>query len=582
MIPLSEPLPATAALIQQAPQLYPELALSNEAESYEKLLRQGGIPCHERTGSEHQGCPKSDICHFWANETDQWWCFDQQYTMWARFLSFQRRQREQSPAGFNDYRHSLLCSLQRAGVDFSRLTKRELFHPDLALQSKAMTWLEYFSFTYTEAEVALVTIRTDSWYWDTPWTNLVTSNLLTASELNRIRNMVGAIWMKPLDDDYDGVIPPDAMESRMKALGTFMKASRVAREAIKDMQRYNVLLRWILQNVYRMRNLDVSQIQFNMYISPEPFIDTASLELARPITTIPKCLYARPQKTRVVPSFRKFMRLPTEIRRMIWLAALPQEPIAHYFEVVNKSSPSRFDQWSPKRFGIRATSKYDSEYHTVHRLVASCRDARHFVWCYYRYKQWPPPHPDEYLHGFRTFDWIPESDLIVLRFPPETGALPVRDAIALGVGPTSLSRNVAIMISKGMVDEQLYGTDGDIFAGDARPEQVLSRVGSIPQFLSELCKRGSKLTPETETLRGGISKLYLLLEGYESSGCIYDYSQTWMLPSGRMLNVQTGEEVDRRLMKLIEMFSQQMFVLSNHDWTIQILSKLSPAKVYSD
>jgi len=94
-------------------------------------------------------------------------------------------------------------------------------------------------------------------------------------------------------------------------------------------------------------------------------------------------------------SFVRFQLMSTELRRMVWNETL--SPLAHWFDVYTNAG----------KFGVYPSKvEPDSGYRLVYALLATCHEARQIVMEYYR------------CSDFRSFDWIPTGDLVLLRFPP--------------------------------------------------------------------------------------------------------------------------------------------------------------------
>lgn len=582
----------TAALIKgnEEDDLQAGELLTAEEFAYKELLEAGGIPSHQRTAREHIEPPKDDIFYFWADETDRWAVFREQLVHWQRFLSFQKRWRpgwglcHNTRGIFPSYVFEVVCSLERAGVMYYQLVGEDFLEHDLTKQTRAVTWLEYFYYVYKECEMAADTISTEPWYWDKPWSEFVTSGALTGKELNHVMDMVGAKAER--FEEMEGEVADDQSPTRMDMVARFARASDVGRQANGDFKRHNVLLEWILRQLYSICGKEYDDgdcdPKFNAWGSIKPKIWEECWKEAVPLATVVKePVPERPAAP--ATTFHKFMNLPPELRRQIWLESLPKEPTTHYFQIVNESHPtSKFYFWSSKRIGIKATRAFESGYKTIVPFINSCYEARQVIWNHYRgqfrrtnsmehNRQTDPP-------NFSNFDWLPESDLIVLCFPPEKGEIPATDAISLEVGFGKARRNVGIYIGEKITQQQKYGGDDDVFHMDAL-DWDMRRVRNIPKMLQTLCRRrrdGEQC--EKDETGGGIGKLFLIPGGCEQQGDEQD-RQGWCVAEDRCVRAQKipnegfGGLSWHTVMRFKNSIAGGLLQLSGAKWEVEVLEE---------
>lgn len=155
------------------------------------------------------------------------------------------------------------------------------------------------------------------------------------------------------------------------------------------------------------------------------------------------------------------MRLPAEIRKMIWEDCLPKGPTAHFFEVVERQRKGHMlHYWSPE-FRTCASRDFPSGYLAVYPLLAACRDSREFTVNFYRRRQqrfyqaygleWGKQEQSQWQNTFgnalfETFHWIPGDDLVMLCFPPrQVARLPKHHAVTFAPNPP---RQVGIFLDE--------------------------------------------------------------------------------------------------------------------------------------
>lgn len=128
-----------------------------------------------------------------------------------------------------------------------------------------------------------------------------------------------------------------------------------------------------------------------------------------------------------------FRSLPPELRQQIWSECLPAKPTSHFFDV--------WTYGSKRNIRVRPTIEHDSGYRIVYTLLAVCRETRSVVEYQYKNSQW----------DFRSFNWIPSCDLIVLCFPPRHRKL----SHTVTLRPDLSGRNLGVMLMDRREDAQL-------------------------------------------------------------------------------------------------------------------------------
>ena len=232
--------------------------------------------------------------------------------------------------------------------------------------------------------------------------------------------------------------------------------------------------------------------------------------------------------------FTLFERLPAELRRHIWIYALPAHPTTQFFDIINTPPSVRWRQaWSHLSFRVAPTTSHDSGYLTVYRLLSTTRESRSVVWSYYTQ---PTVHrrdvncsPLDSPFLFETFDWIPSDDLIVLCFPPKINEnLPAEHAIDLSLGSGHPTRNIGILLSRACF--QVWNRNITRFPRDEAESPGVRNIEQIANFLEKLRKPRSRdalspggvfLDPEStepprNPLTGGIGHIYTIIEGWKA------------------------------------------------------------------
>lgn len=227
-------------------------------------------------------------------------------------------------------------------------------------------------------------------------------------------------------------------------------------------------------------------------------------------------------------SFR-FRSLPPELRQQIWSHCLPASPTVHFFDVCASGSKTNTSD-----LRVRLTIEYDSGYRIVYTLLAVCKEARSVVEKRYKNSQW----------DFRSFNWIPSCDLIVLCFPPRH---------------RKLSHTITLRFDR-------PGRNLGVMLMDRRED---ARLGLIARILGKL---------------SGIESAFIVRPPLKP--LCYDYLESsiarFWLPSGLMKSIDlvNAKNYKKRQRHLLRIFRNELQGIENKDFLSFRSGRPSPREVY--
>ncbi|KAK1247483.1 hypothetical protein MKX07_002392 [Trichoderma sp. CBMAI-0711] len=507
----------------------------SQAAAYKALIADGGRPSHplgllERTIS--LPARYRDILAFWQTRPDEWQVFHKQLSRWQEFRAHQRASRTLDQ--FSHYVLDLRERLGRHGFELPngyRTTPHGLYL-DIKKQSKVATWIEYLNYEFSrrdEYENWLETRRPD---YDAALAQLAqvlkpseqlwtpTGDICHPSSVEVTRQEEERQRAKdkgkdaerrmedsnPLDQtqtpqqmDEEATLRSKAINDRDLIISELRRKIHAYRFAMDRSQRHGLLLRWAMDQI--------------------PLIEEEVRQMERREAAF-RARSSHQRHKQQAETFPQFQKLPPEIRQRIWEEMLPKSPSVHFFDVLNCESQDYVaPSWSSDEFRVCATRKRDSGYLSVYSLLATCRESRSIVERYYirrrrgvrcplsgaaiNFSDRPP--------DFRTFDWIPSNDLLVMCFPPiPVSRLPTQNAFTLAPGPNQAARRLGVMIPKELMFRAYIDPIDDTETDDGAAELAL-----LPEFINYL--HGPILGPQTDAVTRGIWKLYLMVEGWSTN-----------------------------------------------------------------
>ncbi|KAH0492204.1 hypothetical protein TgHK011_007166 [Trichoderma gracile] len=469
----------------------------SQAAAYKALIADGGRPSHplgllDRTISSP--ARYRDILAFWQTRPDEWQVFHKQLSRWQAFRTHQRASRTLDH--FNHYVLDLRERLDRHGFELPNdyRTAPHGLYLDIKKQSKVATWIEYINYEFSRRDEYENWLETRRPAYDAALAQLSDAQILKPSE--HVRMPTGEICHpsslevtrreeerqrtkeeredaeKPLEciDPLNQTQAPPQMDEeamlRSKAINDqdliffeLRRKTHAYRFAMDRTQRHGLLLRWAMDQI--------------------PLIEEEVRQMERREAAFRARSGYQRHKQQAETTFPQFQKLPPEIRQRIWEELLPKSPSVHFFDVLNcERQHHSASSWPSEDFRVRATRKRDSGY--------------------------LPP-------DFRTFDWIPPSDLLVLCFPPISVAqLPAKNAFTLAPGPNQAARRLGVIIPKELMSRGHLDPIDDAETDDGAAELAL-----LPDFINHL--HGPTLDPESDDISRGIWKLYLMVEGWSTN-----------------------------------------------------------------
>ncbi|KAK0712500.1 hypothetical protein B0T26DRAFT_676951 [Lasiosphaeria miniovina] len=528
-----------------------------EIKAHNRLIDDGGRPSHPiklplsavRNSREYR-----DILSYWQNTPGKCQVFTKQLRWWQRFREFQQKQRRPNQ-DFDLYAERVISCLAKDGVEppqpwppISYQLRR-----DISQQTDVVTWLECLSFAHDEISLHKERLESGRQGFDEAWDRLLSTGLLKPSETvkdnaratreryisrnlqceaKRVR-LVGFLYSKP--DDFHVAHQPQGT-GWAEAMQTWNKLTAAAEQDLKRMtRREECLTRFFdaARDHLALRDSVDNEEKLVRWVREQvvALIDAA-------------CVSAK--------TFDRFMRLPAELRIMVWQQCVPAPRSAHFFDVVSATTLRRLvaDRVFPDGIRVRATAAHASAYRVVYNLLASCWDARHVT---------AAEAEAATFRTFRSFDWIPDPDLIVLCLPlkkEQAAWIPAANAVSLDRGP---ARHVGIFVP----DSLLYRRQSALLGaaqqgGEAYPSledtrRHMRHASMILECLREDAGGGSSETGggggETsggdagggggETSGGGggggIKSVDVILEGI--TGGIEDNTDLTRVPSGSALRM---------------------------------------------
>lgn len=509
----------------------------SQAAAYKALIADGGRPSHplgllERTTSSPNRY--RDILTFWQDQPEESQVFHKQLSRWQEFRTHQRAFR--SLGHFNQYVLDLRERLDRHGFELPngyRIAPHGLCF-DVQKQSKVATWIEYINYEFSRreeyekwleirrpdydaalAQLVGAQVLKPSEQLQTPTSDICHSSSLevTRGEEERQRasedredaeNRLECIdplgqTQTPQQMDEEAMLGSKAINDRDTIMFELRRKTHAYRFAMDRTQRHGLLLRWAMDQM--------------------PLIEEEVRQMERRDAAF-RAISSHQRQKQQAETFPQFQRLPPEIRQRIWEEMLPKSPSVHFFDVLYCESQEQIaTSWSGDDFRVCATRKRDSGYLSVYSLLATCRESRSIVERYYirRRRGVRCPLSGDAINfsdrppDFRTFDWIPSNDLLVMCFPPVAVAqLPTQNAFTLTPGPNQAARRLGVMIPKALMSRSSLDPLDDIEIDDSAAELAL-----LPEFIDHL--HGPILGPQMDAATRGIWKLYLMVEGWSTN-----------------------------------------------------------------
>ncbi|KAL7933279.1 hypothetical protein V8C35DRAFT_305409 [Trichoderma chlorosporum] len=517
-------------------------ALDSEKLAYHNLVREGGRPSHPLKlirGIVSAPGKYRDILAFWQDRSDEWQVFSKQLIRWRMFLSHQKSSRH--TLRFPNHLEELTERLERHSFvlppGFDKAPNGFCRH--IEQQSKLATWIEYVNYEFTRRDEYDKWLETCQPGYDAALAQLMDAQVLgpfeqvrsptsdicrpSSLEITRQRDEQRRAeeacetaknrlaWNDPLGRprttqqiEREQRLYTCARErlktvnKRRYAIIDFARKTHAYRFAQERSERHELLLRWALDQVPLIE---------------EELRKEDQLALAG---KTPDVCPSQGQTTE--RRFPLFQQLPPEIRYRIWRELMPRKPSVHFFDVLNHQRRRHLaPSWSTEEFRVRATTSRDSGYLSVYTLLATCRESRRLVEIYYTCRRRGIKCPlsggsinvTDQPPDFRTFDWIPFDDLIILNFPPtQVSHLPAGNAFTLSPGPNEAARQIGVCVpTEVMSMNQFSPTD------EGEGDDDAAQIPLIPEFINKL-HRPVHPDHDTGVVRRGIWKLYLIVEGW--------------------------------------------------------------------
>ncbi|QYS97556.1 hypothetical protein H0G86_004784 [Trichoderma simmonsii] len=521
----------------------PEGAVEAETFAYHALVSEGGRPSHPLSQLKSiVSAPGKyrDILAFWQDQSDEWQVFSKQLTRWRMFLSHQKSSRR--PPRYPNHLEELTERLERHSFalppGFDKPPNGFCRHIDQ--QNKLATWIEYINYEFTRRDEYDKWLETCQPGYDAALAQLMDAQVLgpfeqvrtptsdicrpsslevtrrrderrrAEEECETARNRLN--WKDPLGGprtsqqmEREQRLYTEARErlrminKRGYVISDFARKTHAYRFAQERSERHELLLRWALDQIPLIE---------------EELRREDQLALAGKIRGVSPSCDRSPTKQ----SFPLFQQLPPEIRHRIWCELIPRRPSVHFFDVLNHQRRRHLaPSWSTEEFRVRATTSRNSGYLSVYTLLATCRESRRLVEIYYMCRHRGIKCPlsggtinfNEQPPDFRTFDWIPFDDLVVLNFPPiQVTHLPAGNAFTLSPGPNQAARNIGVCVPTEIMSMNHFSpTD------EGEGDDDAAQIPLIPEFINKLHR---PIHPDHENgiIRRGIWKLYLIVEGW--------------------------------------------------------------------
>ncbi|KAF4505925.1 hypothetical protein G6O67_007823 [Ophiocordyceps sinensis] len=519
----------------------------DELDSYDRLVAGGGRPSHPDnmlfTILEAPG-EYRDILACWQRHSDDWQVFTPQLRSWERFREKQEVHRS-TWRTFSDHAKAVDNCMARNRFKYpaSIASASAVLDQDCSLQGDLATWIEYIYFQYRQLQAHQKLVREFEDGHEAAARKLLDSGVLAPHERDRdmlehLCDPAGEhVARHMIERRYYALHAKDGlkrMDRRTDAMAEFHKTTEDFRSALHNLERHKTRFSWALAQFPLIEQELAAEAEAEVAAA-----EAAAKAAAEAAAAEAEAEAAAAAAAAAGPStFESFMRLPPEVRSMIWLDCLPAGPSSHFFDIVNHPrKPHMAHSWSSNEFSVSATPARDSAYLPVYALLATCRESRFVVDAYYRhrspganetYEGWCSP--ENPFGDFETFDWIPAQDLVVLCFPPRQAQLPYARALTLARGP---ARNVGILVTREMYHLWGYGPDynggrpdikydgwrcangpyhNDLYEVDHDGTQM--RL--IPHFLEHLrLDAGSE--PAGDKGEGGVKTLHVIVEGLQGS-----------------------------------------------------------------
>lgn len=556
----------------------------HEQEAYLKLVELGGRPSHPietlktviRDAGEYR-----DIIGYWQEDPAEWQLFTVQLAQWQQFLDWRNAQCDQF--GINSYLLGLKSRLSRSGFDFTPY----MAHLNSCLEGAekrdaVATWIEYFDYQFSLRENWQMEVDSLKEAWDRQWQKLANSGVLTAEEVQEnngfsfydrscaeitLESQQHRSAYEKFEQQHEALRHHKRGSARTSAEKALVQAEQKKRAHLKEVAdelgrrhelirrfivntsdyrrvvklatTHNVLLKWILQQLPVIAEQDNSTAKdaafaqrldpnFNRFVPPFAGVEEhviSDMNIKDCSDKLEEKNSEDTQQQNEQPaSFTRFMKLPQELRRDIWLKCLPPQPTAHFFSIVNHSRPWHLKhRWNTQEFRVQPTTQYESGYSAVYPLISSCREAREVIWTYYKFLRQRQtegrlePESNQ-VTDFQSFEWIPPNDLIVLCFPPVERKLLGQHSLTFEYSPAKSSRHVAVLVSKEMLEAEAYGTLYDFLRslGIAADDEQLVGVAEIFEALYNRKNAG---------YGGGQSRvggLYICAEDWRAVNCFLE------------------------------------------------------------
>ncbi|UKZ48528.1 hypothetical protein TrVGV298_002753 [Trichoderma virens] len=471
--------------------------LESETQAYHSLVNEGGRPSHPLSLVESIiSAPGQyrDILAFWQEQTDEWQVFTKQLSRWK--IQIEKQNKLATWIEYINY----------------ELTRRDEYDK----------WLETCQPGYDAALAQLMDAQVLGPFEQvrTPTSDICRPSSLEIARLRDERRRAEEACETAKDrlswrDPRRGPRTAQQMEREQRlftearerlrminkrgyVISDFARKTHAYRFAQDRSERHELLLRWAMDQIPliedELRKEDQSAFVADLRGVP-------------------------PNQDQVVErSFPIFQQLPPEIRHRIWGELIPRSPSVHFFDVLNHQRRRHLaSYWSTEEFRVRATTSRDSGYLSVYTLLATCRESRHVVETYYMCRRRGIKCPlsggsitfSEQPPDFRTFDWIPYDDMIVLNFPPkQVTHLPAGNAFTLSPGPGQAARRIGACVPAELLTMNQFSP-----ADEGEGDDDAAQIALIPYFINKL-HRPVHPDHETDSVSQGIWKLYLVIEGW--------------------------------------------------------------------
>ncbi|KAK3377265.1 hypothetical protein B0T24DRAFT_701595 [Lasiosphaeria ovina] len=522
-----------------------------EIKAYNHLIDDGGRPSHAiklplsvvRNSREHR-----EILSYWQNTPGKCQVFTKQLRWWQRFREFQQKQRHPN-RDFDLYAERARCCLAKDGVEPPQPWPPISYqlHRDSSQQTNAATWLECLSFAHEEISLQKDRLESGWQGFDEAWDKLLSTGVLKLGET--VKDNAKATWQRHMSRSLQ-------REAKRARLVSFLYCKpndfHVAHQPpdtgwAEAMQTWNKLRAAAEQDLKRMIRREECLTRFfnaaRDHLALRDFVENEQI-LVRWVREQAVALIDAARVS--AKTFDRFTRLPAELRIMVWQQCVPPPRSAHFFDVVSATTLRRLvaDRVFPDGIRLRATAAHASAYRVVHSLLATCWDSRLVVTEYYngihQGSQTAAEAEAATFRTFRSFDWIPAGDLIVLCLPlkkEQAAWMPVANAVSLDRGP---ARHIGIFVPDGLLYRQKSAPLGAAQQGDeAYPslEDTRRHMRHASMILDSL-RRDAGRGGETSGGGGGIKSVDVILEGI--TGGIEDTDLTRVSSGSALRMLQTS------------------------------------------